>query len=146
MTEPFTMRSPCTTCGGTAGTLKLTNGQNCCFCSECQTFQYNAPKTETGQQQRTISTTHKAISPKVRFRILERASGRCEVCGATNNLHVGHILSVADGYGLGVSDSLLNSDENLICLCEECNLGEGRLSFSPRFYVALLTRRAYGPK
>lgn len=76
------------------------------------------------------------------MRVIERSSGRCELCGAAGVLHVAHLLSVEDGIAAGLTDSEINCDENLCALCEECNLGLGALSVSPRLYIALLRRRA----
>lgn len=111
------------------------------FCAGCARFLYNAPKTETGERPRTISTVHNGIKPKQRVRILERAGGRCELCGATTNLHAAQILSVDDGLAFGLTEHELNNDENLCALCEECNLGFGHQSMAPRLYALLLKRR-----
>ena len=123
------------------GIIVLINGQNVVRCDACSRFQYNAPKTETGEKPRTVETTHAGIKSSQRIRILDRATGRCEICGSLSNLHVGHLVSVLDGLELGLTDRELNSDENLAALCESCNLGMGSLSISPRLYVALLHRR-----
>ena len=141
MTTKYTLRSACRWCGSADGRLEPRNGQNCVFCAKCGAFLYNAPRTETGEKQRSISTTHEGITPSKRARVIERATSRCEFCGATGNLHVGHILSVEDGHRMGLSDLEINADENLACFCEQCNLGMGKISLSPRLYVALLKRR-----
>lgn len=111
-------------------------------CSFCKQYQYCAPRTETGREVRTVSTTHRLIKPNQRARILERATGRCELCGSGRDLHVGHLLSVADGHEHGLSDDEINSDDNLSAMCAECNLGLGRASVPPRLLVALVVRRA----
>lgn len=58
----------------------------------------------------------------------------CESCRATARddapLEVGHILSLEDGIALGVSEAMLNSQENLILECRECRSLSGR--WSPR--------------
>lgn len=135
------LRIACQHCGGTGGMVSVVNGQNVVRCGDCSRFQYNAPKTETGEKPRTIESAHAGIKPSVRMRILERATGRCEICGSDKNLHVGHLVSVQDGMDLGLSDRELNSDANLAAMCEACNLGLGSLSITPRLYVALLRRR-----
>ena len=137
----FPLRVPCRNCKSAQGYVRPSNGQNCVFCLNCQEFQYNAPKTETGQKQRSVSTVHEGIAPSKRARIIERATARCEFCGTAGNLHIGHILSVDAGFSLGLTDIELNADENLACMCEECNLGFGKLPLSPRLYVALLRKR-----
>ena len=129
-------------CGGADGEVRETNGQNCVFCLDCGRFQYNAPKTETGERARSVSTTHEAIKPKQRARILTRATCRCEICGKVNCiLHVGHLVSVQDGMLHGLKDEEINSDENLACMCEECNLGIGKESLPLRIAVAIIARR-----
>lgn len=137
---PFSLRATCG-CGSLEGYLDPRNGQDCVFCARCHRFQYNAPKIETGKKERSVQTTHELVTPSKRAGVLERASARCELCGTSSNLHVSHIISVSDGYAVGLSDEDINSSENLACLCEECNLGMGRRSFSPRIYAILLHRR-----
>lgn len=132
-------------CGGVTGEIRPTNGQNCLYCVLCGKFVKNVPKTQTGEKRRSVSTTHAAIRPKQRARVLERASNRCEFCGAAPPavvLNADHLLTVDDGHRMGLTDEEINHDENLAATCEECNLGRGRVSVSPRIYVALLRRRA----
>lgn len=136
------MRQACQRCGGLTGYIEVRTGQNCVHCSHCDQWVYNAPKTETGQRDRSVTTVHNGIKPKQRLRILERSTCRCEFCGSSGNLHVGHILSVKDGLDYGLTDIEINHDENLAALCEECNLGMGKASMAPRIYAALLLRRA----
>jgi len=135
------MRKPCGRCGNAAGHIETRNGQDCVFCSECDQYQYNAPKTETGRKQRTITTVHNGIKPKQRARILLRATGRCELCGGANNLHVGHLVSVDAGLKLDMTEAQLNDDENLCCLCDECNLGISSEPVPLRLAVAMVLSR-----
>lgn len=135
------MRQPCKKCQHSDGSIATVNGQDTVRCSQCDTFQYNAPKTETGRKVRTISTTHEMISASLRARILERATGRCEICGSGKDLHVGHVLSVADGHAEGLTDQEINNPDNLAAMCAACNLGQGSISLPPRFLAALLHRR-----
>lgn len=137
----FQMRVPCVSCGHNFGSIENRNGQDVVLCGDCGKYQYCAPKTETGRAVRTVKTTHAAISPKQRMRIIERANGRCEICGTRGNVHVGHVISVIDGHRLGLGDDVLNSDENLICECEECNLGGGAQTLPLRMFVAILRSR-----
>jgi hypothetical protein len=138
------MRMPCAACGCEEGYITPTNGQNCVRCSDCDRWQYNAPKVETGEARRSIQTTHAAIKPSQRIRIIERAHGRCELCGARSFLHVGHIVSVQDGHSLGLTDAQINSDDNLIAECEECNLGHGKDSIPAWLVGAVLKARSTG--
>jgi hypothetical protein len=133
-------------CGGAEGEVRPTNGQNCVYCVNCQRYAgYNASKTETGEKPRSVSGDRN-VKPKQAYRIRERATGRCELCGTQDGiLVVDHILSVADGEAAGLSALEINHDENLCLLCESCNAGKGRLSMSPRLYIALLKRRTSCP-
>jgi 5-methylcytosine-specific restriction endonuclease McrA len=139
--ENFTMRAPCKQCSGTVGRIVERNRQDTVRCASCGVYQYNAPRVETGREQRSVTTVHEAIRPKQRARILSRASARCEVCGARGNLHVGHIVSVAIGLNFGMTEVELNDDENLLCLCEECNLGQGKEPMPLRVAMVVLRAR-----
>lgn len=134
------MRQPCK-CGVTGGVRVEKNGQDTVRCGACGTFQYNAPRTETGRKQRSVTTVHAGIKPKQRARILSRATARCEVCGSHGNLHVGHIVSVDSGFESGLTDAEINDDENLLCLCEECNLGWGNEPMPLRLAIVVLRAR-----
>lgn len=138
----ITMRNPCAKCDGTDGFITETGAQDVVRCSACRAYAYNAPRTETGKAVRTVSTTHEAIKPKQRARIIERDCGHCIACGATSDLHVGHVVSVKDGHDLALTDTDINSDDNLVTLCSECNLGWGERSMRVNFYVAILLRRS----
>lgn len=138
------MRAPCVACGCTDGVVLERNGQDTVRCTGCDKFQYNAPRTETGRAQRSNATVHDGIKPSQRARIIARALARCEHCGATGPgtiLHVGHILSVEYGLRFGVPDEELNHDENLLALCEACNLGMGCEPMPLRLAVAILRAR-----
>lgn len=118
------LRSPCKRCGGTDGVIRPKGGQDIVRCVTCDTYQYCAPKVETGREVRSVSTVHEAISTKLRARIILRDNGSCALCHATDKpLHVGHLVSVKKGLSQGLTEMQLNSDENLAAMCEECNLG-----------------------
>lgn len=136
----YKMRSPCVACAEETGEIVPRNGQDCVFCAGCRRFAYNAPRVETSRAVRSVSTVHDGIKPKQRVRILLRAAGRCELCGAGGFLHVGHLLSADDGLEAGLTEMELNDDTNLAALCEVCNLGMGSLSIPPVLFVALLRR------
>jgi 5-methylcytosine-specific restriction endonuclease McrA len=138
----YQMRCPCKYgCGTTDGYLEPKNGQDMIYCRECRKHQYNAPKAETGRATRSVSTTHEAIKPKQRARIVLRANHRCELCHADRILHVGHLLSVAEGHKQGLSDTQINSDENLAAMCEECNLGLSDETIPQWLAVAIVKAR-----
>jgi hypothetical protein len=135
------MRALCVRCGGTSGRITTKSGQDCVYCTGCGAFAYNAPRVETGRAPRTVSTVHNGIKPKQRARLILRANGRCEMCGARGDLHVGHVLSVAVGLEHGLTERELNDDENLIAACPECNLGLGSEPMPTRLLVAILRAR-----
>lgn len=135
------MRARCRYCGATEGRIETRNGQDCVYCLACGKHQYNAPKTETGRAERTVTTIHNGIKPKQRARIIERATGRCELCGARGNLHVGHLVSVKDALRLELTDAEINSDENLAAMCDECNLGIGENPVPLRLAIAMVMAR-----
>jgi hypothetical protein len=142
--EPFVMRAPCRKCGGPTGRIEERGAQDCVFCSSCGAFQYNAPRTETGKKVRSVTTVHNGIKPNQRSRILQRATGRCELCGKrpeTAALHVGHLLSVKDGLVRGLTELELNNDDNLCAMCDECNLGMGKQTVPLRLAVAMVMAR-----
>lgn len=137
----ITMRSSCPGCGADQGLVEEKNGQDTVRCLACDRFCYNAPRVETGRKQRSTSTVHAAIKPKQRARILMRASCKCEVCGARGILHVGHVVSVDSGLRFGLTEVELNDDENLLCMCEQCNLGLGSEPMPLRTAIAVLRAR-----
>ena len=98
----YLMRQLCKHCGHHHGTRMHINGQETIRCAHCNRRCYNAPRTETGQAQRTVTTIHNGIKPTQRTRVLTRANGQCEICGFRINLHVGHIISVKDGLESGL--------------------------------------------
>lgn len=134
------LREPCRSCGSSHGRIETRSGQDCMFCSDCGNFQYNAPKTETGRKARTLQSV-RSISPSKRYRVLERAHGRCELCGARTELTIAHMLSVKDGFDF-LTDEQLNGDDNLLALCAECNGGQSARSVPPWLAAGLLYRRA----
>jgi ribosomal protein S14 len=112
------------------------------FCVDCGRHQKFLSKAAAGIEKRTVQSTHAAIRPKDRARIIERATGRCELCGRRDViLNVSHFLSVAEGHKAGLTDEEINCDENLSCMCEECNLGIGRKPFPLRLAVAIIRAR-----
>lgn len=144
--QAIELRRPCTRCKHDIGQVTTKGGQDCVYCVQCGSYQYNAPKTETGRKTRSVSTTHQMIKPKQRSRIIDRANGRCERCGATKEatrtgLHVGHVVSVEAGHKYGLTDQEINDDENLIAECDQCNLGHGKMPVPLRVYVAIIATR-----
>ncbi len=143
--SPYIMRSVCV-CGSKEGSITETGAQDVVRCAACNKFQYNAPRVETGKAVRSVSTTHAAISPRLRAEILMRAGWRCQCCGrqptkATEELHVSHCVSVASGHELGLTDDQINNAENLMASCAECNLGLGKETVPVWLLVAALMAR-----
>ena len=136
----ITMREFCM-CGSIEGYIVEKGGQDTVRCLSCNQWQYNAPRTETGKAQRSVSTVHEAIKPKQRARVLMRASGFCELCGAKGIQHVGHLISVEHGLAQGLTERELNDDENLASMCEECNLGLGAETVPLRLAISILKAR-----
>ena len=135
----FRMRQACK-CGSMDGSITETGAQDVVRCSACNAFVYNAPRTETGKAVRSVSTTHDAIKPGLRARVLERANRACEICRSIGKpLHVGHFLSVKDGHAQNLSDAQINSEHNLCALCDECNLG-GAANAIPTWLAAGIVR------
>ena len=140
--NPLIMRATCRFgCSTDAGYVTEVNGQKVVRCALCNKAQYNAPLIELGLKPRSIAAIHDLIKPKQRWRILERSNGRCELCGAKDELHVDHLVSVAIGLRYGLTETELNSDENLAAFCIACNLGKSDLPLSPRLYAVLLRER-----
>jgi hypothetical protein len=141
MSTVIAMRTSCKFCTCSDGHIETRNGQDCVFCNCCERFQYNAPKTETGREVRTVTTVHNGIKPKQRARILDRDGGRCVLCGSKENLHAGHLLSVAEGVRQGLAVEQINDDENLAAMCDECNAGLGERPVSVKLLMAVLVAR-----
>lgn len=62
-------------------------------------------------------TKRRKISPAKRRRVFERDEYRCQHCGSWENLHLDHIVALANG---GTDD-----EDNLQTLCGTCNLKKG---------------------
>lgn len=137
--KPYPARA-CRWCTSTNGILLETNGQNTVYCGDCGKHSYNAPKTETGQRRRTVATVRAGIKPSQQARVFDRDQGRCVLCGGTERLTIGHLLSVEEAYSLGEIGPELHDDANLAAMCEACNLGLGRHSVSPRTYAVIMHR------
>ena len=143
--KPHNMRSPCPDCGCTLGVVTVKSSQNSVRCAKCDRYSYNAPKVETGQVARSLRTIRTGIKPSQQSRILDRDHGRCVLCGSVDDLTIGHLLSVADGFALGALESELNDDANLAAMCEGCNAGLGPRSVSTRTYLVVSrARRSMG--
>lgn len=128
-------------CGCETGIVFSRGLQDILRCEKCDKYLFNASRVITGKKKRTLKTTHEAISTKQRYEIIERANGVCETCGSKNLLQVAHVISVADGHAMDIPDDVINSNENLICQCAECNSGLSGGTIPLRMYVAILFTR-----
>lgn len=141
---------PCARCNCGLGFIDTKGGQDCVRCLDCAKYTgWNAPKTATGREIRTIKSTHKDIQGRLRSTVLFRSHGRCEICGKGNidgTLQVGHILSVKDGHMQGLGDDLINSEDNVIAECAECNSGHRESSIPIWLVLALLRARRQSKK
>lgn len=137
--RPHVARQPCVTCDITDAVIVPNGGQNVVRCAKCGGALYNAPKTETGEAPRNVTTVRRAIKPSQQARIFDRDHRTCVLCGrADQPLTVGHLLSIEEGLGVGASEAELCDDANLAAMCEACNLGLGRHSISPRTYAVVM--------
>jgi hypothetical protein len=89
-----------------------------------------------------VKTLRRSIRPAQQSRILDRDHGRCTLCGTTEDLTIGHLLSFQDGVRLGATRTELYSDENLAAMCEACNAGllHGPSSVNARTYAVIVWR------
>ena len=135
----YEAREACPHCNTRNAALLPRGGQNTVRCANCGKLLYNAPKTETGEQPRTVATVRQTIRPSQQARIFDRDRARCVLCGRGDvPLTIGHLMSVADGLRLGASEREISDDVNLAAMCESCNSGLGRRSVTPGTYARIL--------
>ena len=138
----FPMRQPCLKCDTPDGVIETVNGQDTVRCAWCKAFCYNAPKSETGRQVRSLRKRDD-IRPGMRTAIFLRDGGACIICYSTDRPEVGHLISVADGAKFGIDFDLINSDENLAVMCATCNNGLSDETVPIRLIVkAFMVRQA----
>jgi hypothetical protein len=140
----YVLPIPCPKCGLPAGTVGYAEWSGPQLIGRCPSGHYVkcVPKTESGLKPRSLQTTHQAIKPKQRMRIVTRANGRCETCGRrTEELQVGHVVSVDDGHANRLTDDEINSDENLCAMCPECNSGLGSETLPLKVFLNILMAR-----
>lgn len=126
MSDVITMRAECSGCGGTTGEIRPKSGQDCVYCCTCNTWQYNAPRLETGRAVRSLST-RPGITPAQRARVLAVHDHACIGCGKRPPdvaLDIDHILGREIAFKHGLLDELIDSEWNLAPMCQECNSGK----------------------
>jgi len=139
----YVSRRPCDDCRITEAVIVPSGGQNVVRCAKCGRPLYNAPKTETGEKPRTVTTVRRPIKPSQQARIFDRDHRTCVLCGRSDHpLTVGHLLSIEEGIAVGASEAEMYDDANLAAMCEACNLGLGRHSISPRTYAVMMLHLA----
>jgi 5-methylcytosine-specific restriction endonuclease McrA len=131
----------CRHCRGRNVTVTSTSGQDVVRCIDCDRFSHNAPRTETGRRQRSLST-REGITPSQRARILAVHSNACIYCGKRPpevRLELEHMIprELAEQHGL--LDDLIDSIHNLAPACPECNSGRRHAQFNANT-VALMLR------
>lgn len=127
----ITLRSPCQ-CDGTIGVVRQVGNQDTVRCVDCDRFQYNAPRSETGRKQRSLST-REGITPSQRAAVLKAFGHACVYCGKRPpevRLELDHMIprDVAERHGM--LDALIDSTHNLAPACPECNSGRRNIPFS----------------
>jgi 5-methylcytosine-specific restriction endonuclease McrA len=140
---PIRLRKTCS-CGSDDGYYVKVSGQNVAYCVCERAAGYNVPRAETVEVPRVVGS-EPGVKPNKRVRIFERDGNACVECGRRSVdgaiLNVAHLISLADGHALGISEAELFADENLYTACEICNLGRGRQSVSPQMFLRIVRAR-----
>ncbi len=137
----MTLREKCKYCGCDSGHIIEKGVQDTVYCDNCNRWLYNAPRTETGKEVRTLKTIHENINLVKRAEIILRANARCELCGSDEMIEVGHIISAKWGFENGMTDLEINNENNLAAMCKKCNLGVRDNILPIRNLIILLTKR-----
>lgn len=140
MSDIFTLRDPCK-CGGSHGYITPRNGQDLAYCSDCGTWQYNVPRTESGRKPRTLAT-REGLTVAQRAQVLDTYGHACIYCGKRPpevRLEMEHMIPRELAKKHGVLDDLIDSIHNLAPACPECNSGHRYVAFTSRS-VALMVR------
>lgn len=147
--DAFPLPEPCKRCGEPElGRLEHGDIHIKLVCGKCGTYQKFLRKDEAGVGTRSLTRRGECVKPKQRQRIFARDGYRCLLCGQAPPLVIltaGHILSHKDGELLGLPEVQIDSDANLMTMCEPCNSGLGRQSLEHWLAVALLNRPRNGP-
>ena len=134
------MRGPCR-CGETRGVASYQNGQDVVRCVNGH-FCYNRPKAESGTPTRS-TRSRPNLKPSARYEVLARDAFKCVLCGRDGDssiLHVDHMIPMNAAEEDKELRAMLNSEENLVTLCEECNLGKSNVEPRLRELAILLIR------
>ena len=135
---PHQLRAPCVDCGSTNGTIETKSNQDVVRC-ECGRHAYNAPRTETGREVRSLRSRPN-VKPSVRARIIEQYGLECAFCHRRDRpLQVDHFIPLALAEAVGAEPGELDGDWNLVALCDECN--SGKSNHPPTIRTWLLVMR-----
>jgi hypothetical protein len=137
----YTLRAPCSDCGASEGYLRRVGLQDTVYCVN-GTYQYNAPRTETGERPVSLSDRN-GLTPGQRKRILATYGHACFMCGARPpdvQLHIDHIISRKAAQEAELLDELIDSEDNYAPLCASCNSGK-RDSLDISLVIRALTIR-----
>ncbi len=134
----YLMRKPCYHCGSEYGEVTNVGYSYPCRCERCGRYQYHVPKADLGLGPRRI---RRPVMLKTRTDVLVRANGMCEICGAKEDVEVGHILSRKHCQQWDIPPELWDHPDNLIAMCKPCNLGLSERDLPLKLFVAILLRR-----
>ena len=121
----LTLRETCGWCGCSTGHIITKGMQDVVYCDNCDRYQYNAPRLETGRAQRSL-TTRPGVPPSMRARIFDRFGHACIDCGGRPpevRLELDHVIPRELAAEHGMLDELIDSEWNLAPACAECNSG-----------------------
>src|ERR1700731_406141 len=91
------------------------------MCREIQRYRLKLVTLSHRESPPTCRYVQMSLTPKKRFRVLERYHFKCFYCGRPSSevpLEVDHQVPKHMGGG--------DMDENLVATCRECNIGKGR--------------------
>lgn len=133
---PIPNGEPCKRCGAVnfGWNLTASGAHFRADCPSCGAYVKFVGKKELDLPRRSIRSSE--VKSSTRYQILARDGHRCMSCGRRAPdviLHVDHILPVEQG---GDGDN-----ENLITLCEECNIGKSNGHTLKDAFVLWMRRR-----
>lgn len=126
--EPWEIELGCTQCGAVEGSITTKAGQDILRCSAGH-YQKALNREETGRRARTLSS-RPGLTPAQRSRVLAAHGNACVECGRYPpdvELQIEHLISRKDAEAHGCLDHLIDSEWNLVPVCDECNSGSWRL-------------------
>lgn len=147
--DSFDMSKTCKHCGSSRGTPNMDGVHERVNCAKCGRYVYFRGKVESGRKKRSVSTVHDGLRTSTKAKVKLRSNGMCELCGKSfseSPCHVSHVISVNAGLAHGLTETELNDAENLVALCEECNIGLSDTTLPVRFVARVLRCRVLSPE